>query len=64
MFEECPYINLQVIKLSVYFKMPPESCGNRGIKIDPKRIALFEVKLRSRDKVIHIPCKTYIHMFH
>ena len=42
--------------------MPQKSCGNRGIKIDPKRIVLFEVKLLSRDKVIHINFKTYIHV--
>ena len=30
--------------------------------MDPNRIALFEVKLLSRDKVIHIPYKIHIHM--
>ena len=44
--------------------MPPESCGKRGIKIDRKRIALFEVILLSRDKRIYIPNKTHIYMFH
>ena len=37
--------------------MPPESCGKRCITIDAKRIALFEVKLLSRDKVMYTPYK-------
>ena len=44
--------------------MPPESCVKRGVKMDPKRIVLFEVKLVSRDKMIYIPYKLHIHMFH
>ena len=36
----------------------------RGVKMDPKRIALFDVKLVSRDKMIYIPYKIRIHMFH
>ena len=44
--------------------MLPESGGKRGIKIEAKRIALLEVKLLSRDKVIYIPYKINMHMFH
>ena len=50
--------------MSVYFKMPPDSFGKRDIKMDPKRNALFEVKLLSRDKVIHIHRKIHMLMFH
>ena len=32
--------------------------------MDPKRIALFEVKLLSPDEGIHIPYKMHICMFH
>ena len=39
--------------------MLPESCEKRDIKSDPKRIALFDVKLLSRDKAIHIPYQIY-----
>ena len=31
--------------------------------MDPNRTALFEVKLSSRGKVIHIPYKIHMHMF-
>ena len=44
--------------------MPPESCGKRCITMDAKRIALFEVKLLSRDEVIYTPYKLNMHMFH
>ena len=44
--------------------MPLELFGKRDIKMDPKRNALFEVKLLSRDKVIHIHCKMHMLMFH
>ena len=44
--------------------MPPESGRKRGFKIDLKRIAVFADKLLSRDKVIHIPYKSNIYMFH
>ena len=30
--------------------------------MDPNRIALFERKLLSRDKVIHIPYKIHVHL--
>ena len=30
--------------------------------MDPNRFALFEIKLMSRSKVIHIPYETYMHM--
>ena len=42
--------------------MPPSRAEKIGIKMDPKRIALFDVKLVSRDTVIHIPYK--IHNIH
>ena len=32
--------------------------------MDAKRIALFEVKLLSRDKVMYTPYKLNMHMFH
>ena len=32
--------------------------------MDPKRVALFGVKLLSRNKGVHIPYKIHIHMFH
>ena len=35
----------------------------RGVKMDPKRIVLFEVKLVSRDKMIYIPYNIHIHTF-
>ena len=51
-------------KSSLYVKMLPESGGRRGNKMDPKRDALFEVKLLSCDKGVHIPYKIHIHIFH
>ena len=36
----------------------------RGIQMDLKHTVWFEVKLLSRDKVIHIPCKIHLCMFH
>ena len=42
--------------------MPPESCGKRCITMDAKRIALFEVKLLSRDKVMYTPYKLNMHV--
>ena len=44
--------------------MRPELSGKIGIQMDPKRLPLSEIKLVSRDKMLHIPCETYTHMFH